>query len=32
VFSDLTRHPENQAVPGVLIVRPDDTLYYANWR
>ena len=32
VFSDLTRHPENTPVPGVLIVRPDQPLYYANWR
>jgi high affinity sulfate transporter 1 len=32
VFSDLTRHPENTAVPGVLIVRPDEPLFYANWR
>ena len=25
-------HPENTPVPGVLIVRPDDPLYYANWQ
>ena len=31
-YSDLTRHPGNTPVPGVLIVRPDDSLYYANWR
>jgi SulP family sulfate permease len=31
-FSDLSWHPENTRVPGVLIVRPDETLYYANWR
>jgi len=30
VYSDLTRHPENAPVPGVLIVRPDTQLYYAN--
>jgi MFS superfamily sulfate permease-like transporter len=29
-YSDLDRHPENVAVPGVLIVRPDAQLYYAN--
>jgi high affinity sulfate transporter 1 len=30
VYSDLTRHPENAPVPGVLIVRLDGQLYYAN--
>jgi SulP family sulfate permease len=30
VYSDLTRHPENVSVPGVLIVRLDAPLYYAN--
>jgi MFS superfamily sulfate permease-like transporter len=29
-YSDLTRHPENKPVPGVLIVRMDGQLYYAN--
>ncbi len=29
-YSDLTRHPDNAAVPGVLIVRVDAPLYYAN--
>jgi len=29
-FSDLGRHPDDVAVPGVLIVRPDAQLYYAN--
>ncbi len=29
-YSDLNRHPENVAVPGVLIVRLDAQLYYAN--
>ncbi len=29
-YADLGRHPENIAVPGVLIVRPDAQLYYAN--
>ena len=29
-YSDLGRHPENIPVPGVLIVRVDAQLYYAN--
>src|SRR5215831_4387185 len=29
-FSDLARHPENEAVPGVVIVRPESSLYYFN--
>jgi len=29
-FSDLSRHPENIPVSGVLIVRVDAQLYYAN--
>jgi SulP family sulfate permease len=29
-YSDLTRHPEDTPVPGVLIVRVDAQLYYAN--
>ena len=29
-YSDLTRHPESEPVPGVLIVRLDAPLYYAN--
>lgn len=29
-WSDLGRHPENTAVPGVLILRLDGPLYYAN--
>ena len=29
-YSDLARHPENTPVPGVLIVRLDAPLYYAN--
>jgi MFS superfamily sulfate permease-like transporter len=29
-YSDLSRHPENIPVPGVLIVRVDAQLYYAN--
>jgi high affinity sulfate transporter 1 len=30
VYTDLTRHPENAPVPGVLIVRLDAPMYYAN--
>ena len=29
-YSDLARHPENIPVPGVLIVRIDAQVYYAN--
>ena len=29
-YSDLDRHPEERPVPGVLIVRLDAQLYYAN--
>jgi len=29
-YSDLERHPENIPVPGVLILRVDAQLYYAN--
>jgi len=29
-YSDLSRHPENTLVPGVLIARLDGQLYYAN--
>lgn len=29
-YSDLARHPENIAVPGVLIIRLDSQLYFAN--
>jgi sulfate permease, SulP family len=29
-YSDMGRHPENSPVPGVLIVRLDAPLYYAN--
>jgi SulP family sulfate permease len=31
-YSDLTRHPETTPVPGVMIVRVDGQLYYANAR
>lgn len=30
VYSDLDRHPENTAIPGILIVRLDGPIYYAN--
>ena len=29
-FSDLSRHPENERVPGVLIYRVDAELFFAN--
>lgn len=29
-FTDVTRHPENATVPGVLIVRPENGLFFAN--
>ncbi len=29
-YSDLERHPENSAVPGVLILRLDAPIYYAS--
>jgi high affinity sulfate transporter 1 len=29
-YSDLNRHPENVAIPGVLILRLDAPMYYAN--
>src|SRR5215467_12650709 len=29
-FSDLARHPENEAVRGAVIVRPESSLYYFN--
>ena len=29
-YGDLSRHEENQEVPGVLIVRPDGGLFFAN--
>jgi MFS superfamily sulfate permease-like transporter len=31
-YSDLTRHPENTPVPGVLILRVNGPIYYANAR
>jgi MFS superfamily sulfate permease-like transporter len=29
-YSDLTRHPENRPIPGVVIARLDGPMYYAN--
>ena len=29
-YSDLTRHPDNTPIPGVLILRLDAPMYYAN--
>jgi MFS superfamily sulfate permease-like transporter len=29
-YSDLTRHPENTPIPGVMILRLDGPMYYAN--
>lgn len=29
-FSDRDRHPENEPVPGILIVRPESSLFYFN--
>ncbi len=29
-FEDLERHPDATAVPGVIVVRPDTPLFYAN--
>jgi sulfate permease, SulP family len=30
IFSDISRHPENLAVPGMLILRLNGPLFYAN--
>ncbi len=29
-FSDIRRHPENITIPGMLIVRPENGLFFAN--
>jgi len=29
-YSDMTRHPENQPLPGILILRLDAPIYYDN--
>jgi sulfate permease, SulP family len=30
LFSDSQRHPENRTLPGLLILRPDEGLFFAN--
>ena len=30
ILSDIRRHPENRAIPGLLILRPDEGLFFAN--
>ena len=30
IFSDNRRHPQNRSLPGLLILRPDEGLYFAN--
>jgi high affinity sulfate transporter 1 len=30
IFSDSRRHPENKTLPGLLILRPDQGLFFAN--
>src|SRR5271170_4786755 len=29
-YSDLTRHPENEVLPGVIAARPEASLIYVN--
>jgi MFS superfamily sulfate permease-like transporter len=29
-FADVARHPENEQIPGVLVARVDDDIFYAN--
>lgn len=29
-FSDVRRHPENRTLPGLLVVRPNEGLFFAN--
>jgi len=29
-FSDLRRNPENKAIPGLIILRPDESIFFAN--
>ena len=29
-FSDVRRHPENHTIPGLMIVRPENDLFFAN--
>ena len=30
ILSDIRRHPENRTIPGLLILRPDEGLFFAN--
>jgi MFS superfamily sulfate permease-like transporter len=30
ILSDIRRHPENRAIPGLLVLRPDEGLFFAN--
>jgi high affinity sulfate transporter 1 len=30
ILSDTRRHPENRSIPGLLILRPDEGLFFAN--
>ena len=30
IFSDSRKHPENHTIPGLLILRPDEGLFFAN--
>jgi high affinity sulfate transporter 1 len=30
ILSDTRRHPENRTIPGLLILRPDEGLFFAN--
>ena len=30
LYSDITRHPENEPIPGMLVFRPDGSLLYVN--
>jgi len=30
IFSDVQRHPENETLPGLLMVRPENGLFFAN--
>jgi MFS superfamily sulfate permease-like transporter len=29
-FSDVSRHPENRLVPGLVILRPEESIFFAN--
>ena len=30
IFSDTDRHPQNRSLPGLLVLRPDEGIYFAN--